>query len=77
LSDLEYLTKDGVTSELIEAESERYDRWDDALNEIYGVLKTQLSESEMNVLREKQRSWIACRDRTANAEGAKFAGGSS
>jgi len=76
LSDLEYLTKDGVTSELIEAESERYERWDDALNEIYGVLKTQLSESEMNVLWEKQRSWIAYRDRTANAEGAEFAGGS-
>ncbi|MEK5071442.1 lysozyme inhibitor LprI family protein [Sporosarcina sp. FSL K6-1508] len=77
LSDLEYLTKDGVTSELIEAESERYERWDDALNEIYGVLKTQLSESEMNALRKKQRAWIAYRDRTANAEGAKFAGGSA
>lgn len=77
LSDLEYLTKDGVTSELIEAESERYERWDDVLNEIYGVLKTQLSKSEMNALREKQRSWIAYRDRTANAEGAKFAGGSA
>lgn len=77
LSDLEYLTKDGVTSELIEAESERYERWDDALNEIYGVLKIQLSESEMNALREKQRSWIAYRDRTAIAEGAKFAGGSA
>lgn len=77
LSDLEYLTKDGVTSELIEAESERYKRWDDALNEIYGVLKTQISESEMNALREKQRVWIAYRNRTANAEGAKFAGGSA
>lgn len=77
LSDLEYLTKDGVTSELIEAESERYERWDDALNEIYGVLKTQISESEMNALREKQRVWIAYRNRTANAEGAKFAGGSA
>lgn len=77
LSDLEYLTKDGVTSDLIEAESERYERWDDALNEIYGVLKTQLTESEMNALREKQRSWLAYRDRTANAEGAKFAGGSA
>jgi len=30
----------------------------------------------MNVLWEKQRSWIAYRDRTANAEGAEFAGGS-
>ena len=77
LSDLDYLIKDGVTSDLIEAESERYERWDDALNEIYGVLKTQLSESEMNALREKQRSWIAYRDRTANAEGTKFAGGSA
>ena len=77
LSDLDYLIKDGVTSDLIEAESERYERWDDALNEIYGVLKTQLSESEMNALREKQRSWIAYRDRTANAERVKFEGGSA
>lgn len=77
LSDLDYLIKGGVTSDMIEAETERYERWDVALNEIYGVLKTQLSESEMNALREKQRSWIAYRDRTAKAEGAKFAGGTA
>ncbi|WP_353507049.1 MULTISPECIES: lysozyme inhibitor LprI family protein [unclassified Bacillus (in: firmicutes)] len=29
--------------------------WDDALNEIYGVLKTQLSNNEMKALKEKQR----------------------
>lgn len=75
LVDLDYLYKNGITSEMMEAESERYKRWDDALNEIYGVLKNQLSNDEMNNLRKEQRQWIINRDITAEAESLEFKGG--
>ena len=65
LSDLEYLYSKGTTAEMIQAEAEVYKRWDDALNEIYGVLKSQLLKSEMNRLRDKQREWILYRDHEA------------
>lgn len=75
LTNLDYLYESGTTVEMKEAESKAYTRWDNALNEIYGVLKTQLSTSEMNRLREKQREWITYRDNTAEAEAAPFNGG--
>lgn len=58
-----------------QAEGEAWQLWDDALNEIYGVLKTQLSTSEMDALRTKQRAWITYRDNTAESESAEFKGG--
>ncbi|WP_018393552.1 lysozyme inhibitor LprI family protein [Bacillus sp. 37MA] len=75
LADLDYLYESGTTVEMREAESKTYTRWDNALNEIYSVLKMQLSTSEMNSLREKQREWITYRDNTAEAEAAQFKGG--
>lgn len=65
LKKLDYLYENGITTEMKEGEVRRYDAWDQALNEIYGVLKNQLSTSEMNTLREKQREWITYRDRKA------------
>ncbi|GCF74005.1 DUF1311 domain-containing protein [Bacillus cereus] len=65
LKKLDYLYENGITTEMKEGEVKRYDAWDQALNEIYGVLKKQLSTSEMNTLREKQREWIKYRDRKA------------
>jgi len=44
---------------------ENYKAWDDLLNEIYGVLKTQLSSSEMSKLQADQRQWIKSRDAAA------------
>lgn len=52
-----------------------YQLWDDALNEIYGILKTQLTESEMNELRSKQRQWIKDRDETAQKRYDEEGGG--
>ena len=39
--------------------------WDGLLNEIYGVLKTQLSQTEMGQLKKEQLQWIETRDATA------------
>jgi uncharacterized protein YecT (DUF1311 family) len=75
LKDLDYLYS-GNMMQMKEAASETYKRWDKALNEIYGVLKTQLSESEMNKLRDKQREWIKYRDNTAKTASLEFEGGS-
>lgn len=41
-----------------EQETERYKNWDEALNEIYGLLKEGLSTEQMDKLREEQRNWI-------------------
>lgn len=74
LSDLDYLYQNGITSELLEAEGIKLVRWDDMLNEIYGLLKVQLSESEMSALRTKQLNWIKYRDKTAENEAKNEAG---
>ena len=54
MSDLDYLYESGVTIDLVEAEGIRLKRWDDMLNEIYSLLKVQLTESEMKELKNKQ-----------------------
>ena len=76
MSDLDYLYKNGTNGELVEAEYTRLKRWDNMLNEIYSLLKTQLTESEMNELKSKQRSWIEYRDKTAENEASENRGGS-
>ncbi|KXH87536.1 lysozyme inhibitor LprI family protein [Sporosarcina sp. HYO08] len=75
LSDLAYLYANGITAEMKEAEAEVYKRWDDALNEIYGVLKSQLSKNEMDLLRGEQRDWILYRDYEAEKAASAFEGG--
>ncbi|MFE4029349.1 lysozyme inhibitor LprI family protein [Priestia sp. YIM B13551] len=51
-----------------------YDMWDKVLNDIYSELKNQLSSSEMNNLKIKQRQWIKDRD-AASQKDLKEAGG--
>lgn len=77
LSDLDYLYENGVTAELVEGEGKRFGRWDDMLNEIYGVLKYQLSSSEMEKLKKEQYEWIEYRDKTANDISLEEGGGGS
>ena len=76
LNDLSYLYESGVTADLVEAEGETLKRWDDMLNEIYSLLKVQLSKTEMDELTDKQISWIEYRDTTAQNEANSFGGGS-
>src|SRR5690606_22723683 len=56
-------------------EDYKYEIWDDLLNEIYGVLQEQLTDVEMDSLREKQREWIDYRDTTALKASKKYEGG--
>lgn len=74
LKDLEKLYA-GNTVEMKGAAGQEYDRWDAALNEIYGVLKTQLSETEMSSLDKDEMQWIRDKEAKANAAAAEWAGG--
>ena len=75
----EYLktsVNEGITTiEMKKAENTRYKSWDDMLNEIYNLLKTQLTEEEMKKLQEEEIEWIKYRDETAENESKEFEGG--
>lgn len=75
LGDLNDQYNSGTQSQMHEAKSEILKKWDNALNEIYGVLKIQLSADEMSSLQEEQRNWIKQRDQKAKEESSVFKGG--
>ncbi|SFB24687.1 Protein of unknown function [Lentibacillus halodurans] len=64
-------------SDMEEQEEERYKNWDKALNEIYGVLKEQLSTEQMDKLRKEQRNWVEHRDEAAKKASLEYEGGST
>lgn len=59
-------TTQGSEDKMINAENARYAQWDALLNDLYGTLKTKLSASDFNRLRNYQRQWINDRDATAD-----------
>ncbi|MFB4168237.1 lysozyme inhibitor LprI family protein [Virgibacillus sp. JSM 102003] len=65
-----------TTADMEEQEKDRYEKWDKALNEIYGVLKEHLSTEQMDQLREEQRNWVEHRDIAAKEASLKYEGGS-
>jgi len=74
LDDLKELYS-GTTAEMMAASIEEYNRWDEALNEIYDALKSQLSASDMSKLKEEQIQWISDKEKKAEEDGAQFKGG--
>ena len=64
-----------ITYALKKIEGDRFDIWDGLLNEVYGVLKKQLSSEEVDQLRKEQREWIDYRDDTAYEASMKYKGG--
>jgi uncharacterized protein YecT (DUF1311 family) len=65
----------GTTMDMREAADEKYKRWDTALNEIYSVLKKQLSSSDMKKLQSEEIQWISDRDAKAKEDSLKYKGG--
>ncbi|MBY6836879.1 DUF1311 domain-containing protein [Clostridium botulinum] len=76
MKDLDDL-KGGSTLEMKSAANEEYERWDRALNEIYGVLQKQLSSDDMNKLKDEEIKWIASRDEQAKKDSLKYKGGTA
>ncbi len=66
---------DASTYALKKVENDRWELWDELINEIYGVLEEQLPAEEMSQLREEQRNWIKVRDDSALEASHKFKGG--
>ena len=66
---------DSSTFALKKVENDRWEIWDELLNEVYGVLKEQLSTEEMDQLIIEQRNWIKYRDDTALEASLKYKGG--
>ncbi|WP_068613271.1 lysozyme inhibitor LprI family protein [Paenibacillus tuaregi] len=75
MADLEKMFDEGSTASMREASSEMFKRWDQALNEVYGALKQQLSKKDMAKLKTEQRRWIKQRDEEAEKAGKEFEGG--
>ncbi|UOQ44898.1 DUF1311 domain-containing protein [Halobacillus salinarum] len=66
---------DSSTYALKKVENDRWQAWDDLLNEIYRTLNDQLPPKEMDQLREEQRKWIKNRDDRALEASLKYEGG--
>ncbi|MDK0709657.1 DUF1311 domain-containing protein [Clostridium perfringens] len=64
------LADSGVTADMVTATGNQYKLWDEALNDIYGQLKTQLSETQMKELQRKQIEWIKYKENNAKEKAA-------
>lgn len=64
-----------TTNDMYQEVIKEYKQWDAALNEIYGVLKTQLSATDMKKLQNEELQWIKDRDAKAKKDAAEMAGG--
>lgn len=65
-----------TTNDMYQHVCNEYKQWDDALNEVYGVLEAQLSASDMKKLQSEESQWIKDRDDKAKNDAAEMAGGS-
>lgn len=66
---------DVTTNDMYQHACKEHKQWDDVLNEIYGVLRVQLSPSEMKKLQSEEIQWIKDRDAKAKKDAAEMAGG--
>ena len=76
LKDLDRLYT-GSAPEMKTAVNEEYKRWDNALNEIYNVLRNKLSISEMSILEKEELQWIKEKESKAKEVSFKFKGGTA
>ena len=66
----------GITNAMRSFYGTSYDMYDKALNEIYALLKEQLSPETMQNLQSEQIKWIEKKESTATNEAEKYKGGS-
>lgn len=65
----------GVTNAMKNYYGISYEMYDKALNEIYSMLREELSPEAMNELKNEQMKWIEQKENTANEERKKYEGG--
>ena len=66
----------GVTIDMHNSAYIEYNAWDKMLNEIWGILKNQLPESEMSALAKKQVEWISYKENAGESAADEFSTGS-
>ena len=73
----DYLENEAMTQTDMNVKSqELYELWDEALNYLWGELKTNLPENDFSKLLEEQRSWITEKETAVEAAGKDYEGGS-
>ncbi|MGE6753753.1 lysozyme inhibitor LprI family protein [Rossellomorea sp. NPDC071047] len=65
----------GVTNAMKNYYGVSYEKYDDALNEIYSLLKKELSPEVMKELKAEQLKWIEQKEAKAEKERLKYEGG--
>jgi uncharacterized protein YecT (DUF1311 family) len=65
----------GVTNAMKNYYGVSYEKYDDALNEIYALLKKELSPEVMEELKSEQVKWIKEKEEKAEKERLKYEGG--
>lgn len=65
----------GITVEQKYAASEEYLRWDNLLNEIYGVLKKDMPINDFKKLQSEQIKWISDKEQKAKDASKQYEGG--
>lgn len=68
------LLKEESPYAMIDIEKNKYELWDDMLNEIYCLLETQLSNKEFENFKRTQSKWLNYRDSIAQEQADKFEG---
>jgi Uncharacterized protein conserved in bacteria len=64
------------TNDMFQEVCKEHKEWDYELNNIYGILKVQLSPSDMKNLQNEEIQWIKDRDAKAKKDASEMAGGS-
>jgi uncharacterized protein YecT (DUF1311 family) len=64
-----------TTNDMTNYYRESYDMYDEALNEIYSLLKEQLSQDTMNNLQAEEIKWIKQKEDAANKAASQYKGG--
>ncbi|WP_238917445.1 lysozyme inhibitor LprI family protein [Clostridium sp. YIM B02555] len=64
-----------TTKDMYDEACKEHKQWDDELNDIYAVLKVQLSPSDMKSLQNEELQWIKDRDSKAKKDASEAAGG--
>ncbi|WP_455543661.1 lysozyme inhibitor LprI family protein [Intestinibacter sp.] len=68
-------SNDQTTIDMKYTASDIYKLWDDELNVIYQEIRSHMSESQREVLKQEERAWLKYRDETAEEDAYEFRGG--
>ncbi|WP_238917898.1 lysozyme inhibitor LprI family protein [Clostridium sp. YIM B02555] len=66
---------EGITNAMRSYYGEAYEKYDEALNEIYNLLKEQLPQNTMKNLQGEETKWINQKEASANKSASDYKGG--